>query len=694
MDTLNEATVAGQMRELIQLIDQLRDINLDPSIISLPRLVVMGLQSSGKSSLIESLVGFDFLPRGEGVVTRRPLELRLIRVTEKDDQGFQPYAVFDGVAENKKYFDFAEVRKVIEAKTNEVAGSKKNIVKEPIIMRIYSNKCLDLSLVDLPGITKIQIQDQGKDIEAVTKEMTLSYIKNPRTIILCVIPANADLSTSDALKLAMDIDENGQRTIGVLTKADIMDKGTDCKKILRNEEIKLHHGYVAVKNRSQLDINNNVAVETALESEKKYFEANYAGMLDRVGTEVLSKRLSTLLYQQIKDNLGKINDEIISEITKNKNEMVQLGEALPKSDSQKMSYVIGMLKKLVKEYQASMNIPQGNSKSKDAFSVLTTISLWIKDINTVIKKDFLNAVAHTDYYELCLDIMEARKLSLPGFYSEEAFQAKLRTEIEKLKAPCRAFITKIQTVLEKTIKVEIDKLFHYLPSLRTLISQKAKEFLMELTDDTSKFIEELIECEQMFIYTNDQDYVKPTTSSKDPTILTMTTPAMSPQKSGMSTAKDTPLGKYIEYGDKTLEKIIKKKYVDQVKALKTMGMDINSLVKEEEVAYFVDRMTKYYEIVTRNLSDTIPKIIIAKLVFTFEKKLDENLTEKLISDPNLCKLVVHDPDIEKRRERCHDSLRKLQKAKEVLDSTINTQEVKMDNFENISDGDMSHGKSL
>ena len=94
--------------------------------------------------------------------------------------------------------------------------------------------------------------------------MTRKYCEDPRTIILCVIPANADLTTSEALVLARDIDKSGERTIGVLTKIDIMDKGTNALKMLKNEQISLKHGYIAVRNRSQDDIIQKVKVQNAM----------------------------------------------------------------------------------------------------------------------------------------------------------------------------------------------------------------------------------------------------------------------------------------------------------------------------------------------------------------------------------------------------------------------------------------------
>jgi vacuolar protein sorting-associated protein 1 len=76
------------IRKLINIIDEVRDFGLDKEI-SLPRIAVLGTQSSGKSSLLENIVGLDFLPRGSGVVTRRPLELRLVHIDPRNSRPTQ-----------------------------------------------------------------------------------------------------------------------------------------------------------------------------------------------------------------------------------------------------------------------------------------------------------------------------------------------------------------------------------------------------------------------------------------------------------------------------------------------------------------------------------------------------------------------------------------------------------------------------
>lgn len=154
------------LQGVIKIIDELRDCGIEKDV-KLPKIVVIGTQSSGKSSLLEQIVGLDFLPRGSGVVTRIPLEIRLIHVKTNPDDNFVPYAYF-GAEKDKTYKNFSkDVKKRIEELTDTRAGKKKNIVDDPIILTIFSATCPNLTLIDLPGITRVPLEnsEQPENIE-------------------------------------------------------------------------------------------------------------------------------------------------------------------------------------------------------------------------------------------------------------------------------------------------------------------------------------------------------------------------------------------------------------------------------------------------------------------------------------------------------------------------------------------------
>lgn len=146
------------------------------------------------------------------------------------------------------------MKEEIEVDTERVAGKNKNISFEPIIVKIFSKTVVDLTLVDMPGITKIPTGDQPMDIEAKINELNLKYVSSKHSIIMAVCAANVDLVNSDGLKLARRVDPLGERTIGVITKIDLMDEGTNAIEILNGKVVPLRLGYVGVVCRSQKDI--------------------------------------------------------------------------------------------------------------------------------------------------------------------------------------------------------------------------------------------------------------------------------------------------------------------------------------------------------------------------------------------------------------------------------------------------------
>ncbi len=145
-------------------------------------------------------------------------------------------------APSKKFFDFNEIRLEIERETEKITGKNLGVSSNPIHLRIYSPNVLTLTLVDLPGLTKVPVGDQPKNIESLIRDMILKFIMKPNAIILAVTGANTDLANSDGLKLAREVDPEGVRTIGVLTKIDLMDQGTDVVDILAGRVIPLRLG--------------------------------------------------------------------------------------------------------------------------------------------------------------------------------------------------------------------------------------------------------------------------------------------------------------------------------------------------------------------------------------------------------------------------------------------------------------------
>lgn len=204
---------------------------------------------------------------------------------------------------HKVYTDFDEIRMEIEAETDRMAGNNKGICPEPVNLKIYSTKVVNLTLVDLPGLTKVPVGDQPDDIENQIKDLVVKYIENPNSIILAVTAANTDMATSESLKLAKDVDPDGRRTLAVVTKLDLMDAGTDAIDILCGRVIPVKLGIIGVVNRSQQDIFDKKCINDQLKDETAYLQRKYPTLATRNGTQYLAKTLNRLLMHHIRDCL-------------------------------------------------------------------------------------------------------------------------------------------------------------------------------------------------------------------------------------------------------------------------------------------------------------------------------------------------------------------------------------------------------
>ena len=450
-------------KKLITLVDKLRDVGLNDHI-SMPRIAVCGSQSSGKSSLLESIVGLNFLPRGSGVVTRRPLELRLIRSKNLSEA---PYGLFKEEGD-KKFTDFNLIRDTIEILTNKVCGTNKNIVDDPIVLQIFSPNCPDLTVIDLPGITRIAIAGQDKNIEQITKSLVTRYCKDERTIILAVVPANADMTTSEALQLAQELDPQGIRTIGVITKIDIMDKGTDARNMLLNKEIPLKMGYIGVKGRSQEDINNKVTVTKALKTEMDYFMNHPAYRhlpRDILGTQSLILKLSTIMYSHMKNVLPSIVREINMKIKNCEANIAKLGTPIPVDNKEKLDSIWKEISLFYEKLKGDLKGDYIHTNGSEFLENTTMRVLASAQINILFNKLYNNymqsykaSVVYKDS-EIEKTVAMYSGNTLPGYVSVDSFLALMNPLLEKIRGPSNDLLDNIHSIIKSTGAKMINETF-------------------------------------------------------------------------------------------------------------------------------------------------------------------------------------------------------------------------------------------
>ncbi|KAM6921756.1 dynamin 3a isoform 2-T2 [Xenentodon cancila] len=498
------------MEELIPLLNRLQDalgsVGQD-CILHLPQIAVVGGQSAGKSSVLENFVGRDFLPRGPGIVTRRPLILQLLNSNTEYGEFFH--------CQGKKFTDFDAICKEIEAETCRSTGSNKGISPVPITLRIHSPHVLNLTLVDLPGITKVPVGDQPADIEYQIRDIIMQYICKENCLILAVTPANTDLANSDALKLAKDVDPQGLRTIGVITKLDLMDEGTNAREILENKLLPLRRGYIGVVNRSQKDIDGKKNIKAALESELKFFLSHpaYKHMAEKMGTPYLQRTLNQQLTNHIRETLPAFRSHLQSQLLALNKEAEDYSHYSPDDSARRIKTLLQLVQCLAVDFEKliegsgdkvdTVNLSGGARINKLFHEHFPHELLKIKSDEKKLRQEINYAIRNVHGVRTGL------------FTPDMAFEAIVKKHILGLKGPCIEFIDMVSQELISTVYQCLRKL----RSFPNLLQATERIILTEIREQEMKCRNQiliLIDIQLAYINTKHEDFIGFTNSQQVP----------------------------------------------------------------------------------------------------------------------------------------------------------------------------------
>ncbi|KAJ4914209.1 Dynamin-related protein 3A [Raphanus sativus] len=719
---------------VIPIVNKLQDIFAQlgsQSSIELPQVAVVGSQSSGKSSVLEALVGRDFLPRGNDICTRRPLVLQLLQTKSKSNGGSDDeWGEFLHLPNNRIY-DFSEIRREIEAETNRLVGENKGVSDKQIRLKIFSPNVLDITLVDLPGITKVPVGDQPTDIEARIRTMILSYIKQPSCLILAVTPANSDLANSDALQIAGNADPDGHRTIGVITKLDIMDRGTDARNLLLGKVVPLRLGYVGVVNRCQEDILLNRSVKEALSAEEKFFRSRpaYHGLADRLGIPQLAKKLNQILVQHIKVLLPDLKSRISNALVATAKEHQSYGE-ITESTAGQGALLLNFLSKYCEAYSSLLD-----GKSEE---MSTSELSGGARIHYIFQSIFVKSLEEVDPCEDLTDddirtaIQNATGPRSALFVPDVPFEVLVRRQISRLLDPslqCARFIfDELVKISHKCMMNELQRF----PVLRKRMDEVIGDFLREGLEPSEAMIGDIIDMEMDYINTSHPNFIggtkaveaamqnvkssrvpHPVARPKDPVDLEKTSSSSASQVKSRSflgrqangivpdqgvvsadaekaapaaNANDSRWGipSIFRGGDNravTKENFLNKPFNEAVEDIsQNLSMiylkeppavlrpsETHSEQEDVEIQITKLLLKSYYDIVRKNIEDSVPKAIMHFLVNHTKRELHNVFIKKLYRE-NLFEEMLQEPDeVAVKRKRTRETLHILQQAYRTLD---------------------------
>lgn len=713
------------MDQLIKVINKLQDafsaVNVS-NPIDLPQIVVIGSQSSGKSSVLENIVGRDFLPRGTGIVTRRPLVLQLINRPQKGSFMTRTDIVGEGVEalqidetdeakedrQSKineedyaeflhkpgvKYTDMEKVREEIVNETDRKTGSSKNISPEPIHLRFYSPNVLTLTLVDLPGLTKVPVGDQPKDIERQLRDMSIKFISRPNAIILAVTSANTDLANSDGLKLAREVDPDGLRTIGVLTKVDLMDSGTDVVDILAGRVIPLRMGYVPVVNRGQKDIDGKKSVKSALEAEKQFFENHkaYASKAPYCGSPYLARRLHMILLHHIKATLPDIKAKITSSLQKYTAELAALGD-LHDGAGGASNTLLSIITEFTADFRNYLDGKSGEMSTAELNGGARIAFVFHEIFSTAIAAmDPFDQIKEADIRTLLYNSSG----STPSlFVATSAFELLVKQQIRRLEDPSIKCVSMIFDELVRILTQILQKpVFKRFPALKERFYSTVISFFRRGLDPTNRLVIQLVSAEACYINTAHPDFVsghramamvyeklqinKPAPS---PTPDSTTGSGSTSKKTKETTPPPVPERPTVEktYNNDEPQGIFGSFFKKQSRpkpgiletppaVLRASGSVSEREFTDIEVIKLL--ITSYYSIVKETVIDMVPKFIMLNLVIYAREEMQRGLLAELYKEDLMKELLQESADVVSRRRECRKMIEALNKADEII-STV------------------------
>jgi GTP-binding protein EngB required for normal cell division len=346
-----ERLQSAEKMKLLDVVDSLRACGLS-QIVALPELIVCGDQSSGKSSVLEAISGIPF-PRQDNLCTRFATEVILRRAprdaisvsivpgNDRSQADHDRLVQFRHNLKTKK--DFTELFEIARDAMG-LSATGKSFSNDTLRVEFCGPSQPQLTLVDLPGLIHSELDTQTPGDVTLVHNLVSQYLESPRSIILAVVSAKNDIGTQIILNRARQVDPQGLRTLGIITKPDVLVRGSKSEeafiRLAQNKEVKLSAlGWHVVKNMDSA-ISRDVE-DSRDEEEAQFFQESSFNCLenDKVGIHFLRKRLSAVLFDQIRKELPRLVEDIQGQISSAKATKDKLGPSRAEFEEQRLFLV-------------------------------------------------------------------------------------------------------------------------------------------------------------------------------------------------------------------------------------------------------------------------------------------------------------------------------------------------------------------
>ncbi|KAG6098635.1 hypothetical protein E4U14_007447 [Claviceps sp. LM454 group G7] len=515
-------------RNLLDIIDRLRSKGIS-RYVDLPQIVVCGDQSAGKSSVLEAISGMSF-PSKDNLCTRFATELILRR---HDSQAIKVSIIPgpDCSAEDKDRLnnfsaeidiDAPDIGSVVE-KAKEAMGLSETKVFSSDVLRVElcGPTQPHLTMVDLPGLFRAGNRDQSVDDAETVRNLVLGYVRSPRSIILAVVSAKSDFALQEITQMAREVDPEGDRTLGLITKPDALDVGSDSEasyvKLAQNNDVVFRLGWHVLKNRDFKMRDASSAERDAAEA--RFFSSGIWATVDpsNLGVGTLKPRLSNVLKNQILQQLPDLLHDVETAIDDCTSVLSRLGTPRGSANDQR-KYLLKVSRDFTNLMKAAINGEYnhrffGSAKTDEGYKrrlrarVQNALAAF-KDVmrergqqRKIVDDDGDDAyqsgnVVRSDYIEEVKDLMErSRGCELYGTFNPLIVGELFAEQCQPWKDLTSEIETKVVQAVDEvehaivdfiTVKETAPAILHMLrggtDKLKKALGQKLKELLQPHSD--------------------------------------------------------------------------------------------------------------------------------------------------------------------------------------------------------------------
>ncbi|KAI1306106.1 hypothetical protein EDD11_004850 [Mortierella claussenii] len=470
----------AEYQDIIDKINKIRSYGLN-KMLTIPQIAILGDQSSGKSSVLEAITKLSF-PRNIETCTRFATQVSLRR----SDQVEMSAHIDDESEFNERYHTQGTAWDIhtIVSEANGILCSSVEISEKVLEITISGPTLSPLTIIDLPGYINTTIDGQDKSIVETIRAINTRYIKDSRTIILAVVPANIDLNNIFVLGEAERYDQSNERTIPIVTKPDTIEQDLLPSLIhtLLNRRKYMKLGYLVMKNSSFKDI--DMSWDDARQREADFFKSStlWTQVPDvRKGRIGVKKFLGELLYAHIKKELPFLKKDILDLIGECEKEIINMGPPVSNVAMAKIKYFECILKlkssltalldgrysfEYINRHGSHATNPDSTAAiddhSKDSDDADSDDPLTLEGDHRFIRSSlqklfhYYNRAMNRDKYMLPTDTVSALVLrykgnELPGFVSFNTFTQIYIETLVRWRDMTKAHIVNMHSYLYKAV---------------------------------------------------------------------------------------------------------------------------------------------------------------------------------------------------------------------------------------------------